>query len=95
MLVAMDQDLLELAIRARGGHLELAAALHHDPPAIDWWRRTGVPDEMRTLVADLARHPDDGGREQQLEHGPPAPTRSTASVRLSKFRRRRVGVPNP
>jgi hypothetical protein len=51
----MDQDLLELAIRARGGELELAAALHHDLPAIDWWRRNGVPDEMRTLVGALAR----------------------------------------
>jgi hypothetical protein len=54
MLVAMDQDLLDLAIRARGGELELAAALHHDLPAIDWWRRNGVPDEMRTLVGALA-----------------------------------------
>jgi hypothetical protein len=54
MLVAMDQDLLDLAIRARGGELELAAALHHDLPAIDWWRRHGVPDEMRTLVGALA-----------------------------------------
>ena len=52
----MDQDLLELAIRARGGELELAAALHHDPPAIDWWRRNGLPDEMRTLVGALAGH---------------------------------------
>lgn len=50
----MDQDLLDLAIRARGGELELAAALHHDVPAIDWWRRTGVPEEMRTLVGALA-----------------------------------------
>ena len=50
----MDQDLLELAIRARGGELELAAALHHDIPAIDWWRRTGVPDEMLSLVGALA-----------------------------------------
>jgi hypothetical protein len=55
MLVVMDQHLLELAIRARGGELELAAALHHDVPAIDWWRRNGVPDEMRTLVDALAR----------------------------------------
>jgi hypothetical protein len=54
MLVSMDQDLLELAIRARGGELELAAALHHDVPAIDWWRRTGVPVEMRSLVRNLA-----------------------------------------
>ena len=53
----MDQDLLDLAIRARGGELELAAALHHDLPAIDWWRRTGVPDEMRTLVGALAGDP--------------------------------------
>ena len=50
----MDQHLLELAIRARGGELELAAALHHDIPAIDWWRRNGVPDEMRPLVGALA-----------------------------------------
>jgi hypothetical protein len=50
----MDQDLLELAIRARGGELELAAALHHDVPAIDWWRHNGVPDEMLTLVGALA-----------------------------------------
>jgi hypothetical protein len=28
--------------------------MHHDVPAIDWWRRTGVPDEMRTLVGALA-----------------------------------------
>jgi hypothetical protein len=54
ILVSMDQDLLELAIRARGGELELAAALHHDIPAIDWWRRTGVPDEMLSLVGALA-----------------------------------------
>jgi hypothetical protein len=58
MLVAMDQDLLDLAIRARGGELELAAALNLDLPALDWWRRTGVPDEMRiemrTLVGALA-----------------------------------------
>ncbi len=54
MLVAMDQHLLELAIRARGGELELAAALHHDVPAIDWWRHHGVPDEMRGLVGALA-----------------------------------------
>lgn len=60
MLVGMDQDLLDLAIRARGGELELAAALHHDVPAIDWWRRTGVPDEMRTLVGALAGEADDG-----------------------------------
>ncbi len=58
MLVRMDHDLLDLAIRARGGELELAAALHHDLPAIDWWRRTGVPDEMRTLVGAIA-----GGQE--------------------------------
>jgi hypothetical protein len=55
----MDQDLLELAIRARGGELELAAAMHHDVPAIDWWRRTGVPDEMRSLVCALAGQPAD------------------------------------
>jgi hypothetical protein len=50
----VDQDVLELAIRARGGLLQLAAAMHHDVPAIDWWRRTGVPVEMRTLVGALA-----------------------------------------
>ncbi len=55
----MDQDLLELAIRARGGELELAAAMHHDVPAIDWWRRKGVPEEMRALVCDLAGMPAD------------------------------------
>jgi hypothetical protein len=59
MLVGMDHDLLDLAIRARGGELELAAALHHDLPAIDWWRRTGVPDEMRTLVGAIAGSPQD------------------------------------
>jgi hypothetical protein len=50
----MDQDLLDLAIRARGGELELAAALNLDVPALEWWRRTGVPEEMRTLVGALA-----------------------------------------
>lgn len=59
MLVGMDQDLLDLAIRARGGELELAAALHHDLPAIDWWRHTGVPDEMRPLVGALAGEADE------------------------------------
>jgi hypothetical protein len=59
MLVFVDQDLLELAIRARGGELELAAALHHDVPAIDWWRRTGVPDEMRSFVRNLAEQSPD------------------------------------
>lgn len=54
ILVVMDQDLLDLAIRARGGELELAAALHHDVPAIDWWRRTGVPAHMVALVGALA-----------------------------------------
>jgi hypothetical protein len=57
----MDQDLLDLAIRARGGELELAEALHHDVPAIDWWRHTGVPDEMRELVGALAGVGSDGG----------------------------------
>jgi hypothetical protein len=57
ILVGMDQDLLELAIRARGGELELAAAMHHDVPAIDWWRRKGLPDEMRPLVGALAGVP--------------------------------------
>jgi hypothetical protein len=55
----MDQNLLELAIRARGGELELAAAIHHDVPAIDWWRRTGVPEELRSLVRALAGVPAD------------------------------------
>lgn len=50
----MDQDLLELAIRAHGGEPELAAAMHHDIPAIDWWRRAGVPDELRALIGTLA-----------------------------------------
>jgi hypothetical protein len=59
MLVGMDQNRLELAIRARGGVLELAAAMHHDVPAIDWWRRKGVPDEMRPLVDALAGAPAD------------------------------------
>ena len=59
-MVPMDHDLLDLAIRARGGELELAAALHHDMPAIDWWRRTGVPEEMRTLVGASA-----GGQEAE------------------------------
>jgi hypothetical protein len=54
MLVHMDQSLLELAIRARGGELELAAVLHHDVPAIDWWRHAGVPAEMRGAVHALA-----------------------------------------
>lgn len=54
MLVHMDQDLLDLAIRARGGQLELAAALHHDLPAIEWWRRTGLPDDIRPLVGAIA-----------------------------------------
>jgi hypothetical protein len=43
---AMDQHLLELAVRACGGEIALASALQTDVPAIDWWRRTGVPDEM-------------------------------------------------
>ena len=55
----MDRDLLELAIRARGGMLELAAAMHHDVPAIDWWRRKGVPEEMRAFVGELAGMPAD------------------------------------
>ena len=59
----MDRDLLELAIRARGGMLELAAAMHHDVPAIDWWRRKGVPKEMRGLVADMAGAPADSAAE--------------------------------
>jgi hypothetical protein len=50
----VDKDVLELAIRARGGLLQLAAAMHHDVPAIDWWRRAGVPAEMRMLVGALA-----------------------------------------
>lgn len=51
----MDHDLLDRAVRARGGEPELAAALHHDVPAIDWWRRNGLPDEMRPLVGALAQ----------------------------------------
>jgi hypothetical protein len=46
----MDQHLLELAIRACGGELALARALETDIPAIDWWRRAGVPDEMYSRI---------------------------------------------
>jgi hypothetical protein len=46
----MDQHLLELAIRACGGEMALAQALQTDVPAIDWWRRSGVPDEMYTRI---------------------------------------------
>ena len=55
---AMDQHLLELAIRACGGEVPLARALQTDLPAIDWWRRAGVPDDMAgriRLVAVEAR----------------------------------------
>ena len=47
---AMDQHLLELAVRACGGELALARALQTDVPAIDWWRRAGVPDEMYNKI---------------------------------------------
>jgi hypothetical protein len=33
--------------------------MHHDVPAIDWWRRKGLPDEMRPLVGALAGVPAD------------------------------------
>jgi hypothetical protein len=57
----MDRDLLELAIRACGGERALARALETDVPAIDWWRRAGVPDEMyhriRTVTVDAPPAP--------------------------------------
>jgi hypothetical protein len=46
----MDQHLLELAIRACGGELALARALETDIPAIEWWRRAGVPDDMYNRI---------------------------------------------
>lgn len=62
ILGGMDRDVLELAIRARGGERELAAALHHDVPAIDWWRRAGVPPEMQGAVSALAGTRDERPR---------------------------------
>ena len=50
----MDQHLLELAIRACGGELALARALHTDIPAIEWWRQVGVPDEMAGKIRSVA-----------------------------------------
>jgi hypothetical protein len=53
----MDTHLLELAIRACGGEIELARALETDVPAIDWWRHTGVPgdmyDRIRTVTVEM------------------------------------------
>jgi hypothetical protein len=50
----MDQHLLELAIRACGGEVALARALETDVPAIDWWRRAGVPDGMYNQIRSVA-----------------------------------------
>lgn len=50
----MDQHLLELAIRACGGVHALAAALNTDVPAIDSWRRAGVPDDMYDKIRAVA-----------------------------------------
>ena len=50
----MDQQLLELAIRACGGEAALAGALRADVPAIEWWRRAGVPDDMAGRIRVLA-----------------------------------------
>lgn len=53
-MLVMDRDLLELAIRACGGELALARALETDVPAIEWWRRAGVPDEMYYRIRAVA-----------------------------------------
>jgi hypothetical protein len=50
----MDQHLLELAIRACGGEVALARALQTDLPAIDWWRRDGVPADMAGRIRTVA-----------------------------------------
>jgi hypothetical protein len=50
----MDPHLLELAIRACGGELALARALQTDIPAIEWWRRAGVPDDMAGRIRSVA-----------------------------------------
>jgi hypothetical protein len=50
----MDQHLLELAIRACGGEAALATALQTDVPAIDYWRRSGVPDDMAGRIRTVA-----------------------------------------
>jgi hypothetical protein len=50
IMLVMDQHLLELAIRACGGELALARALETDIPAIEWWRRAGVPDDMYSRI---------------------------------------------
>lgn len=50
----VDQHLLELAIRACGGETALARALQTDVPAIDCWRRAGVPDEMYPRIRAVA-----------------------------------------
>jgi hypothetical protein len=50
----MDQHLLELVIRACGGEVALARALETDVPAIDWWRRSGVPADMYGQIRAVA-----------------------------------------
>ena len=61
MLGGMDQHLLELAIRACGGEVALATALQTDVPAIDFWRSSGVPDELvgqiRTVTVEAPPAP--------------------------------------
>lgn len=58
----LDRTLVDAACTSRGGVVAVAHRLGVDPPAVDAWRRFGVPPELRARLAALAVVPDRPGR---------------------------------
>ncbi len=53
----MDRTLVDMACVAGGGRVPVADDLSVDIPAIDAWRRIGVPTEFRGPLTAIAMRP--------------------------------------
>lgn len=58
----VDRTLVDVACAAGGGRVPVAGDLLVDVPAIDEWRRSGVPAEFRVRLTAIAMRP--GGRRR-------------------------------
>lgn len=58
----MDRTLVDVACVSAGGVVSVARSLHVDVPAVDAWRRYGVPPELRGRLTAVAVRPGIPGR---------------------------------
>ncbi len=56
----IDRTLVDVACANQHGILSVADQLHVDVPAVDAWRRIGVPAPFRTRLAAMAMLPRPG-----------------------------------